>query len=127
MKDPYDGVIRNFVPWELKCECGCGAWVPVSTPLLMLDKLREEMEIPFNLNSSIRCEKHNERVGGASASDHLTGSAFDVSWKNWTWAQKFECYHVARSMGFNAIGLYDGFVHLGFNASKDFRIWEEKE
>lgn len=50
--------------------------------LTLLDQLREDVGFALKINSSYRSKKHNEQIGGAKFSKHLTGQAVDISCKS---------------------------------------------
>ena len=47
-----------------------------------LTALREKCNFPFIITSAFRCEKHNEKIGGATKSAHIYGRAVDISVKH---------------------------------------------
>jgi len=71
--------ITNFTQKEFCCKCGCG-----SCEVSM--KLKETLQIirnywgkPIIITSSRRCRTHNARVGGVPNSQHLLGTAADIT------------------------------------------------
>lgn len=76
-----------------------------------LQALRNALGAPMIINSAYRSDAHNKAVGGAKASQHLTGKAFDVSMTNHTPAAFIAA---ARRAGFTGIGTYprQNFVHI---------------
>lgn len=66
----------------------------------LLEPIRESSGLPVLVTSGYRTQAHNAAVGGASGSDHLTGSAADwrvnyprpqwgiYTWEAFTWARK---------------------------------------
>ena len=73
-------MMQHFLPSEFKCGCGCGLGIESMQPdtLELLDACREFANVPFVISSSIRCVAHNNAVGGADRSAHITGHAVDV-------------------------------------------------
>ena len=72
----------NFKYSEFKCKCKgkyCNGYpVPFSYELAKnLQKIRTHFGKPLHINSAIRCEKHNEHVGGVKKSKHKLGWAAD--------------------------------------------------
>lgn len=84
-----------------------------------LQKLRERLGVPMVITSAYRSAAHNRAVGGASASQHLYGKAFDVVMANHDPAA-FE--QAARAVGFTGFGYYpkQGFMHIDTGPS---RVW----
>lgn len=94
-----------FTPQEIACR---GSGLVMLTPesrdaLKRLDDLRRTMGHPLIVNSGYRSPAHNAAVGGAKASKHMQGIAFDISMANVD-PHRFEAE--ARRLGFNGIGLY---------------------
>ena len=76
--------IKYFKRSEFKCTCGgkyCNGFPvePDEQLVRILDKVRAKYGKAFSPNSSIRCSKRNAEVGGASNSQHLYGTAADIS------------------------------------------------
>ena len=70
--------VKYFSPVEFSCKCGCGCSTQVDPQLLRLaDTVRAHFGSPCIVSSGIRCEKHNQAVGGVASSRHLAGKAMD--------------------------------------------------
>jgi uncharacterized protein YcbK (DUF882 family) len=68
----------NLREFECRC-CGC---VKLSGELIrMLEALRAALGRPIVITSGYRCRLHNEAVGGAKRSLHLTGHAADMLYR----------------------------------------------
>ncbi len=69
------------------------------------------------INSAYRSPEHNRRVGGAKASQHLEGKAFDVSMAN---HDPVEFMAAARKAGLRGIGTYprSNFVHIDIGPAR---------
>ena len=83
-----------------------------------LDSMREEAGFPFIINSGVRTETHNERVGGVAQSAHTYPCycAVDVRYK--TKAQRNAIIHLAKEHGITRIGIGTSFVHLDIDTTK---------
>lgn len=108
---------------EMKCQgktCGCGNKVildPVFDTMLL--KLRVTLGLPMRVNSGCRCVKHNEKVGGAKRSFHISdepaweglqgSAAVDVPYTDETFRNNLA--RVAWALGFR-IGYHRNFLHL---------------
>lgn len=75
---------ENFKASELRCKCGgkysnCLGVLAYRDDLVALENLRKRV-YPKGLRivSAYRCASHNRSVGGASASMHLSGKAYDI-------------------------------------------------
>lgn len=55
---------------------------------MVLDPLREEMQMPIYVNSGFRCRKLNEAVGGVYDSFHTIGAAADIRCGSWDMTKK---------------------------------------
>ncbi|TES51408.1 D-Ala-D-Ala carboxypeptidase family metallohydrolase [Shouchella lehensis] len=75
-------------------------------------KRRKLGNIPLTINSGFRSRSHNSSVGGASNSQHLYGSAADVS-SSTTPTRKA---NTARTCGFSGIIIYQTFTHVDSRA-----------
>ena len=73
-------ILKNFTAKELSCpHCRRMKFTDQSIDSLQkLQKARDIYNKPIMVNSAYRCPVHNIVVGGASASYHLQGRAFDM-------------------------------------------------
>jgi len=97
--------------------------------LLMIDECRERAGIPFDVTppggSGYRTKAHNKSVGGVANSSHTKGWAADVV--AMTREQQIKIVRAARSVGFNRIGVYDTFIHLDCDPSKQANVaWNKR-
>ena len=68
----------NFQRWEFVCRCSCG-FDDIDLGLVTtLQRLRDEVGKPVQVNSGCRCPTHNRRVGGSPRSQHMVGRAADI-------------------------------------------------
>ena len=100
----------NFSPAEIACR-GTGKLRLNADALDRLQALRSALGKPMIVNSAYRSPEHNKRVGGAKASKHLEGIAFDISMAN---HDPVTFIAAARKAGFKGIGTYprSNFVHI---------------
>ncbi len=73
---------NNFLLSEFACKgfnC-CGNSAPIHMELvLLLQAIRERVQMPVRVSSGFRCRTHNSRVAGASANSyHTRGMAADI-------------------------------------------------
>ena len=78
---------ENFREEEFVCKCGQCKSVPMHLKenLILLCKQLEKIRFytgPIIINSGVRCELHNKKVGGVTNSQHLVGRAADIRVKN---------------------------------------------
>lgn len=74
--------IRHFTREEFRCKCRgkyCGGFPaePERALLAAADRIREHFAAVVSVSSGLRCQKHNEVVGGVANSRHLSGKAMD--------------------------------------------------
>ena len=76
--------IEYFDRDEFRCTCNgkyCNGFPvePDENMVRIVDQIRKHFGKPFTPNSSVRCKKRNAEVDGASNSQHLYGTAADIS------------------------------------------------
>lgn len=118
----------HFSPAEIACRgTGMVLLTDASRDALdRLERLRARMGHPLIVTSGYRTPEHNRAVGGARASKHMEGIAFDISMDNVD-PQRFEAE--ARAAGFNGIGLYPpqkpsgarNFIHIDTRPAPGWR------
>lgn len=110
----------NFSPAEIACR-GTGKLLVNDDALDRLQELRVTLGKPLIVNSAYRSPEHNRKVGGAKASKHLEGTAFDISMANHDPAAFIPA---ARKAGFKGIGTYprSNFIHIDTGPA---RSWGE--
>lgn len=110
LSDHFD--IEEFV-----CHC-CGKGADKIDPKLieLLERLRSLADAPIYVNCGYRCPPHNAEVGGATHSQHLYGTAADITIPKISFAQ---AEHLVKLLPFDGTGfyppLYDGgawFIHV---------------
>jgi zinc D-Ala-D-Ala carboxypeptidase len=110
----------NFSPAEVACR-GTGSIRIHPAALDKLQALRDRLGKPLIVRSGYRSPEHNRAVGGARASKHMEGTAFDIAMANHDPAA-FE--EAARAVGFRGFGTYprSGFMHVDLGPA---RRWGE--
>lgn len=114
---------KNFEVSEFRCKgkrC-CGHYVKYNMKVVnVCQRVRDILKVPVNINSGYRCEKHNRAVGGVLNSDHVKGSAADIS-AGVSYARlKNAVYKAIAESG--EYGLYvilyphKNFIHIGWRA-----------
>lgn len=78
--------------------------------LSMLDEVRHLAGVPMVITSAYRDPEHNRRVGGASNSAHLRGTAVDVRVHDGR--SRYLIMAAAVQVGFRRIGVGNSFIHL---------------
>lgn len=103
---------------EFQCKCGrCPLKEPDPNLVLRLDALREMARMPIIINSGIRCEAYNARVGGVHGSEHETGEGADLLCA--TSPVRWRLLNAALKAGFRRLGVGKTFIHVGVSKSHD--------
>lgn len=107
--------VKYFTPGEFQCKCGCGAATQVDPHLLRLaDAVRAHFGAPCIVSSGIRCEKHNQKVGGVASSRHLSGKAMDFSIKGRTAIETLSFVQQLPAVRY-AYAIDKNYVHMDVN------------
>ena len=106
----------NFSPAEIACR-GTGKLLVNEAALDKLQALRDRLGKPLIVRSAYRSPEHNRAVGGAKASKHIEGIAFDIAMANHD-PEAFEA--AARAVGFQGFGFYprSGFMHIDLGPAR---------
>lgn len=83
--------------------------------LELLDRIREEAGIPFQINSGYRTAAHNMEVGGGPNSAHTRGMAADI--RATTGRQKALIVLAAVKNGIKRIGIGKTFLHIDIDGT----------
>lgn len=116
-------VSPHFTAGELHCKCGRCAGFINAQALRRLEQVRERIGQPFVLTSAYRCPAHNQAVGGAGASLHMLGCAFDVSWQGWPAELREWFVAEARAAFGGGIGLYANWCHVDTGEARSWGSW----
>ncbi|WP_127107845.1 YcbK family protein [Pararhodobacter zhoushanensis] len=110
----------SYSPAEMACR-GTGALKFNTEAMDRLQRLRNRLAKPLIVLSAYRSPEHNRAVGGAPASRHMLGTAFDIAMSNHD-PVAFEA--AARTVGFLGFGYYPrlGFMHIDLGPT---RSWGE--
>ena len=111
--------IKFFTRAEFRCQCGgkyCSGYPaePAEETVRMADEIRRRAGVPLNVNSGLRCQRHNAEVGGVANSLHRTGQAVDLSGpispdKLHTIAEAVQAEMIP---GRGGLGLYSWGIHI---------------
>lgn len=109
----------HFNEDEFRCR-HCGELPATSMApelILKLEALRATVGKPLIVTSGYRCPAHNKAVGGAAKSQHVLGTAADISARG---IGVDELCHAAERVGFRGIGRYhqQNFVHVDVRPGK---------
>ena len=118
-------ITPHFQRREFACKCGCGADNIDPALVQMCETIRDSIGVPLIVNSGVRCEKHNAKVGGVKGSYHTQGKAVDLSCT--LGARKlFEAirnlYEAGKLPGLEYCLLYPTFVHIDIGKPRNQRF-----
>lgn len=118
----------HFTLGEMACKDGSDK-VLYSTELMsMLEKLRAYGGFTIHINSGYRSPSYNRKIGGASKSQHIYGTAADISVKKdgKTVSGKLICC-LCQTLGFRGIAyISESAVHVDMRSSGSYRGDERK-
>lgn len=116
---------RNFSKHEFDSKDGSEMPYEVFQNVLKLaqnlQRLRDAINLPININSGYRSPKHNAKIGGVKNSQHLTGKAADIRVAGTSpkiIAKKIEELIKLGIMQEGGIGIYETFVHYDIRGEK---------
>jgi uncharacterized protein YcbK (DUF882 family) len=101
----------HFSREEFACACGCGFAAVDHELLWVLEDVRTTYGKPVHINSGCRCKEHNARVGGEEDSQHMKGTAADITVEGLSPA-KVQQYLTSKYPGRYGIGSYKNFTHI---------------
>lgn len=116
-------ISENFKLREMQCRDGTDK-VLYSTDLMdMLEKLRSYGDFTIRINSGYRTAAHNKKIGGASKSQHIKGTAADiVVYKDNKVVDTRKICCLCQTLGFKGIGYISGSaVHVDMRESGLYR------
>lgn len=64
-------------------------------------------------NSTMRCKKHNKKVGGSKTSEHLDSDAGDIKTRNSR--ERYALVKILFRLNIKRIGIYKTFTHMGLS------------
>ena len=81
-RDGSTALSPHFCVREFRCKDGSDP-VFIDTALAeLLERIREHFGKPVTINSAYRTPQYNKKVGGASNSQHVKGTACDIAVKD---------------------------------------------
>ena len=106
----------HFHEREFVCRC-CGSLGPGMDQGLIerLELIRIHFGKPVHINSGYRCPNHNTRVGGAKYSQHMKGTAADITVRD---VKPSTVYKWIDKWHEGGLGRYNSFTHVDTRGSK---------
>lgn len=115
---------KNLSRSEFRCKCGNCVFKAADYELVrVLQRMVDDLGADYIIiTSGIRCELHNEKVGGAANSKHKAGIAADF-WLSGVSPRDTVEYLDRKYPDRYGIGEYESFVHL--DVRKEKARWRE--
>ena len=120
---------EHFNQDEFDCKCKSCSETLFSTRLFeLLEQLRDIYNRPIQINSGYRCKSHNKKVGGASNSQHIHGTAADIVLPGQPVFWEWELFITAVKLGFGGVGLYKGRIHVDVRSNHTYNptVWIDR-
>ena len=115
----------NFKKSEFDSKDGSAMPISVFNNIKILAKqlqvLRDYLGVPISINSGYRSPSHNKKVGGVKNSQHVLGTASDLSVKGKTPKEVYNAIEKLIKEGKmkeGGLGLYNTFVHYDIRGVK---------
>lgn len=108
----------NFNESEFRCPC-CLVTVVQPALVVALEALRAKVGSPILIRSGYRCPKHNAEVGGVPRSQHVLGTAADISALNRSGRELFEMAQAIPA--FNGLGVAPTWIHVDVRSAPRVR------
>ncbi len=109
-KDGEKNITKNFKVKEFKCNDGSDKILISTETVNILQSIRDYFKAPVAINSAYRTESYNSLVGGAKYSQHVKGTACDISVGNVP--PKAVASLIEEFFPNTGCGLYTTFVHV---------------
>lgn len=116
-KDGATYISKNFRVREFRCQDGSDVVFIESDLVDILQKIRDHFGKAVMINSAFRTFSHNKKVGGATYSQHLYGTAADIKVSGVT-ASAVADYVESLMPNTGGIGRYSTFTHVDVRSTK---------
>lgn len=115
-------ISENFKVKEFRCKDGSDKiLIDIEFVRNKLQAIRDYFGAAVTINSAYRTESYNVQIGGAKASYHMKGQAFDIVVQGHT---PLEVAQYAQTLDINGIIQYNGFIHVD---SRPSRYWARND
>lgn len=118
-EDKVKQITTHFHEKEFQCSCGCHLVEPLKLDFVnKLERARMYAQIPFIINSGVRCKEHNasKHVGGVDSSAHVRGYACDIRIKDSH--ERFIIQSALIKTGFTRFGIAHSYIHVDSDPAK---------
>lgn len=116
-KDGNKNLSSNFKVKEFSCKDNSDVIFIAPELVEVLQKIRTHFGKALNINSAYRTPTYNKKVGGATYSQHLYGTAADIR-INGVAPKDIATYAETLLNGTGGIGIYSNFVHIDIRKEK---------
>jgi hypothetical protein len=116
-KDGGRKLSQNFQVKEFACNDGSDVVFVSPELVVILQAIRSHFNKPVTINSGYRTPEYNKKVGGATQSQHLYGTAADIAVSG---VSPKDVAAFAETLLYNrgGIGIYAGFTHIDVRETK---------
>ncbi len=122
-KDANIYLSKNFKINEFACLDGSDTVLIADTLVVLLQGIRDHFAASVTINSGYRTAARNAAVGGSKTSQHLLGTAADITVKGVPHIEVAQyAEHLLGKSG--GIGLYNTFVHVDVRAARS--RWDQR-
>ncbi|KAH0795631.1 DUF882 domain-containing protein [Histomonas meleagridis] len=109
-KDGNKYLSSHFKVREFRCKDGSDKIIISSDLVNLLEKIRNHFGKAVTINSAYRTASYNKKVGGATNSQHVKGTAADIVVSG---VSPSTVYNYANSINPNGgVGKYNSFTHV---------------
>ena len=109
-RDGNQKVSADFRVREFRCKDGSDKILLSPETVKIIQSVRDYFGKPVTINSAYRTPQYNKKVGGASNSQHVKGTACDIAVKDVP--PKAVAAYLEAFFPKTGIGLYGSFVHV---------------
>jgi len=116
-KDGETALSRSFRVREFACHDGSDTVLIDGELVEVLQRIRDHFGAAVNVNSGYRTKSYNAKVGGVARSQHLLGTAADITLKG---VSPLEVARYAEHLMLKkgGIGVYSTFTHVDVRAAR---------
>lgn len=116
-KDKNLKLRKNFTVGEFACKDGSDPIVISDDLVLILQQIRGHFNAPITINSGYRTVEYNKKIGGATYSQHIYGTAADIVVKG-VEPEKVADFAETLLPNTGGIGRYKNFTHIDVRVDK---------
>jgi len=107
---------EHFKVKEFRCKDGSDEIKYSPETVAFLENIRDKFGKSVTINSAYRTSAYNKKIGGASKSQHVVGTACDIVISGVT---PLAVAQYAEGLGVNGVGLYKTFTHVDSRSGRE--------